>query len=131
MRANTRKRTTVERRVEMPELVESLEVPTDSSLDTWEEAEKKRIAAKYPVIKGGVAVVGTEIRDAQEAIAREVKYWETKRRLLGLLLLEETGYAKKAAGEHEDDIFAERRVFTVPEHEVDEYTVNAMWPARS
>lgn len=131
MRANTRKRTTVERHVEMPELVDQLEVPADTGIDAWEEAEKKRITAKYPVIKGGVAVVGRELKDAQEAISREVKYWETKRRLLGLLLLEETGYAKKAAGEHEDDIFAERRTFDVPEHEVDEYRVNAMWPARS
>jgi hypothetical protein len=129
MKTKITKKTIIERVVVLPELVEDLHVPAGFSIDTWEKEEKKRLKKKYPIIKGGVAVVGPELKEAFEELRRQTAFWDAKRRLLNLLLLEQAGFEQKLAGETEDDVFAEQRMYNVAEHPVSEHLVKAVWPA--
>lgn len=122
------KRTIIEHRVELPELVEDLALPAGLSIDAWEKIEKKRLTREFETIKGGTAVLGPEIQEAFEELRRETAFWDVKRRLLNLKILEAMGYAENAAGETEDDTFAVRRMYGVAEHPVSDYVVNAIWP---
>jgi hypothetical protein len=128
MKRKSTKKTIIEHKVELPELVEDLVLPAGFGIDVWEKAEKKRLTKKYETIKGGTAVLGPEIQEAFEELRREAAFWDTKRRLLNLMILEKLGYAELAAGETEDDVFAVRRMYDVAEHPVSEFIVNAIWP---
>jgi hypothetical protein len=125
----TTKRTIIERVTEVPELFEDLQLPAGFGIDGWEKAEKQRITRLFGTIKGGVAVVGEENRQLFEALRREAGFWDTKRRLHNLYLLEQMGFAHKLAGKDEDDKFAERRMYDVAEYPVSDHMVNAIWPS--
>lgn len=115
--------------IEVPAELADLEVPATLSLDAWTALEKERITGLYPFIKGGVTEVGPELMQMYLRASQEAKFWETKRQLICLKVLEAIGFGKKAAGNGQ--IFAERRDYPVAEHPVSDFRVNAVFPTNS
>ena len=128
MKKTITKKTIIKHEVELPALVSDLAVPAGFSIDRWEREEKKRLSSLSPVVKGGTTVLGPETRELFVALRQETSFWDEKRRLLNLLMLEQMGYAQYVGGDDEDDQFAVRRMYNVAEHPVTDHIVNAIWP---
>jgi hypothetical protein len=108
-----------------------LQVPADWKLADWLEYEKDRLVSQFPHIKESeqTSEVSYELAAMLRTADEHARTWEARRQLVRVRIREEIGWAKRAVTADGRPV-AERRIYDVEAHRVDDYHVDAIFGLR-